>query len=266
MRALGAAAIVTLGLPSAAVAADYGGGTPADAGLTLVAVRTADDGSARVSAKVAAGCGVGNATRAVQVAADGTLGFSATVRRGAGDGVRQTTRIALSGQLAGASASGTVTARLTFRRGGRVVERCSTTRAWTARAAAAEPAAGAPAAGGAYYGLTSQTEPFVLRVDAAAARVRTAAFEYVQRCRREPFEWENITPGAAIAADGTFRLRERFSIRWKEGRERYRVKVDGRFTTTGVSGTLSVSSVLRSPGGRVLDRCRTGRTTFAAVL
>jgi len=266
MRALGAAALVTLGLPAAAGAADYGGGTPADLGLTLVSVRTAVDGSARVGAKVAAGCGVGNVTRAVQLAADGTFGFSATVRRGAGDGVRQTTRIALSGQVTSASASGTVTARLTFRRGGRVVERCSATRAWSARAAAAEPAAGPPVSAGAYYGLTSQRAPFVLRVDPAATRVRTAAFEYVQTCRREPFEWENITPGAPVAADGTFRLRERFSFRWKEGRERYRVKVDGRFTTTGVSGTLSVSSVLRSPSGRVVDRCRTGRTTFAAVL
>jgi hypothetical protein len=274
MRALGAAVLVTLALPAAAGATDYGGGTVPDSvrqanrQLTLVALRTADDGSARVSARVAVGCGVGKVARAVRPAADGTFGFSATVRRRAG-GVRQTSRIALSGQLTAAGAAGTVTARVTFRRGGRVVERCSATRAWTARAAAAEPAPAPPAAGGAYYGLTNQTGrpyAFVLRVDPTAARVRTAAFEYVQRCTRGPFEWENITPGAAIAADGTFRLRERFSVRWKQGRERYRVKVDGRFTTTGVSGTLTVSSVLRSPSGRVIDRCGTGRRTFAAVL
>ena len=60
----------------------------------------------------------------------------------------------------------------------------------------------------------------------------------------------------ALAADGSFSLRERFSYTWGDGRERYRVKVDGHVTATGVTGTLSVSSVLRSPGGRVLDRCR----------
>ena len=44
------------------------------------------------------------------------------------------------------------------------------------------------------------------------------------------------------------------------------MKVDGRFTPSGVNGTLSVSSVLRSPSGRVLDRCRTGPVAFAALL
>ena len=47
---------------------------------------------------------------------------------------------------------------------------------------------------------------------------------------------------------------------------RYRVRVNGRFTPNGVSGTLSVRSVLRSSSGRVLDRCRTGRVSFAAML
>jgi hypothetical protein len=151
-----------------------------------------------------------------------------------------------------------------------VVARCASgARAWQARAAAAEPAAAPPQAGGAYHGLTDQRGrpfAFVLRVAPNAARVRTVAFDYRMRCRRGGFEWENITPGAGIRPDGTFALRERFTLRWQEGRETYRVKVDGRFTTTGVSGTLSVSSVLRSAGGRVTDRCTTGRQTFAALL
>ncbi len=53
---------------------------------------------------------------------------------------------------------------------------------------------------------------------------------------------------------------------WAEGLERYRVKIDGTFTPSGVQGTLSIRSVLRSPSGRVLERCRTGRVTFAALL
>jgi hypothetical protein len=277
-RAVAAAAGLAVAFPVAAHAADYGGGTAPDSvrranrQLTLVAVRTFDDGSARVGAKVAVGCGLGGVTRPVQIAPDGTFAFNATVRsRVPGQrGVRQTARIALSGQVTGAAASGTVSARLTFRRGGRVVGRCSSgARAWQAHAAAAEPTAGPPQPDGAYHGLTGQSGrpyPFVLRVDPGAARVQTAVFEYRQRCQRSPFEWENITPGAPIRPDGSFSLRERFTYRWAEGRERYRVKVDGRFTTTGVSGTLSVSSVLRSPGGRVLDRCTTRRQTFAAVL
>jgi hypothetical protein len=274
-RALAVAAGLTLAFPAAAHAADYGGGTTPDSvaranrQLTLVGIRTFDDGTARVAVKVAAGCGVGAATQSVQLAADGTFSFQATVRRRRG-GVRQISRLALSGHVTGASAAGSVTARVTFRRRGRVVARCrSGTRAWQARAAAAEPAAAPPQPGGAYHGLTGQSGrpfAFVLRVAPNAARVRTAAFDYRIRCRRGSFEWENITPGARIQPDGGFALRERFTLRWQEGRETYRVKVDGRFTTMGVSGTLSVSSVLRSAGGRVTDRCTTGRQTFAALL
>ena len=142
-------------------------------------------------------------------------------------------------------------------------------RTWQARAAAAEPSGAAPRPDGAYHGLTPHAArplPFVLRVDPRGRRVRTAAFDYRQRCRGGAFEWENVTPGAPIRADGSFRLREAFTYGWEQGRERYRVRVDGRFTPNGVSGTLSVSSVLRSPGGRVLDRCTTGRRPFAALL
>lgn len=274
-RALVAAAGVALALPAAAHATDYGGGTAPDSvaranrQLTLVAIRAFDDGTARVAVKVAAGCGVGGATRRFQLTADGTFSFAATVRRRR-DGVRQISRLALSGQITGASAAGTVGARVTFRRRGRVVARCdSGARAWQARAAAAEPAAAPPQAGGAYHGLTAQNGrpfAFVLRVAPNGARLRTAAFEYRMRCRRGAFEWENITPGARIRPDGSFALRERFTLRWQEGRETYRVKVDGRFTATGVSGTLSVSSVLRARSGHVTDRCTTGRRSFAALL
>jgi hypothetical protein len=268
MRALAAGAVLLL-FPAAAGAADYGGGTAPDSvrranqQLTLIAFRMADDGSGRASVKVAAGCGVAKATRAIGLAADGTFTMETTVRRRVGDGVRQRSAITMTGQIVGHVASGTVRARVTFRRGGRVVERCdSGTREWNARAAGA---ATGPA-GAAFYGLTNQTgRPFPIVVSVGSSRVRVAAFDYGMRCRRGGFEWENITPGGPVAAGGTFSLRERFSRRWDEGRERFRVKVDGQLSATGVSGTLSVTSVLRSPGGRVLDRCTTGRRTFAAL-
>jgi hypothetical protein len=267
-RVLAAAAGLLLALPAAASATDYGGGTAPDSvaranrQLTLVGLRIGDDGSGRAIVKVAAGCGVARATREIALAADGTFTLETTVRRRAGGGVRQISRIALSGQLAGPAGSGTVRARVTFRRRGRVVERCdSGSRPWNARAPGAAGAGGA-----AYHGLTSQTgRPFAFVLSAAGSRVRVAAFDYRMRCRRGGFEWENITPGGQIAADGTFSLRERFSRVWQEGRERFRVKVDGQVTASAVTGTLSVSSILRSRGGRVIDRCTTGRRTFSAV-
>jgi hypothetical protein len=273
-----AAALIVAALPAAAQAADYAGGTvPATKGssgrqLTLVGIRTAADGTARVSVKVAT-CIVATVARRVPVAADGTFALDMIVRGRVREDrrLRQRTRMRMSGVLAGTAASGTVRADVRLTRRGRTINRCTSgTRAWQARAAVAEPTAAAPQANGAYHGLTSQAQgrplAFLLRVDPRARRVRTTAFEYRQRCRRGGFSWENITPGARIAADGSFRLRERFSFRWIEGLERFRVRVDGHFTTSGVTGTLSVTSVLRSPSGRVLDRCSTGRLGFAALL
>jgi hypothetical protein len=270
MRALAAGALLMLGFPAAAGATDYGGGTAPDSvrrandQLTLVGFRMADDGTGRAIVKVAAGCGVAKVTHDIGLAPDGSFAFEATRTRRVGSGVRQRSEVTMAGQIVGAFASGTVSARVTFLRGGRVLERCdSGTRDWNARAAGA-PGAGSPPGG--YYGVTSQTgRPFPFTLSLGGTRVQVAAFDYRMRCRQGGFEWENITPGGRLAADGTFSLRERFSRRWPDGRERFRVKVDGRFTPSGVSGTLSVSSILRSPGGRVLDRCTTGRRTFAAI-
>ena len=79
--------------------------------------------------------------------------------------------------------------------------------------------------------------------------------------------WYGYTPGGPIRAGGTFRLRERFAYRYRDATERFRVRVDGRFTTSGVSGTFSVKATARARGsGRVVGRCRTGRQSFAAGL
>ncbi len=268
MRALAAAGAVLLLFPAAVGAADYGGGTAPDSvrrandQLTLVGFRMADDGSGRAIVKVAAGCGAAKAARDIGLAADGTFALEVTKTERVGGGVRQRSEITMSGQIVGPIASGTVSARVTFRRGGRVLERCNSgTREWNARAAGAATSPGA-----AYYGLTSETaRPFPIVLSTGGSRVRVAAFDYRMRCRRGGYEWENITPGGALAGDGTFSLRERFSRRYAEGRERFRVKVDGQVTATGVTGTLSVTSVLRSPSGRVLDRCSTGRRTFSGL-
>ena len=268
MRALTAGALLLLTFPAGAGATDYGGGTApdsvarADRQLTLVALRVADDRPGRAAVKVAAGCGLVKANHEIGVAADGTFGYETTENGGTVGGVQRSSVLTLSGQIVGPVASGTVRARLTFRRRGRVIERCdSGVREWNARAAGATTGAGA-----AYYGLTSQTRrPFPLVFSVGGSRVQVAAFDYRMRCRRGGFASENITPGGPIAPDGTFSLNEQFTRRWREGRERFRVRLEGQVTPAGVSGTLSVSSVLRSPGGRVIDRCTTGRQTFSAV-
>jgi hypothetical protein len=212
-------------------------------------------------------------TTRVTPGADGRFTARALTRSSVGDGVRRTARFKMSGRLVGTAASGTASVRLTFRHRGRVTARCrSGGRSWQARAASPQPTPAAPRPNAGYYGLTTQGVgrpfPFVLKVGPSGRRVQTATFDYHQRCKRRAFEFDNVTPGARIAADGTFRLHERFTINYAEGNERYRVAVTGQFTTSGVTGTLSVKSVLRSRGAkhRVIDRCSTGSVSFVAAV
>jgi hypothetical protein len=279
MRLVLGVMLLTMAWPAAAQATDYGGGTAPDSfnrtkgRLTLVGIRTNDTGRAQIRVGVSARCGITRLRYPVQLNPDGTFAFAVNVqphRLRDNQSVRQRARIAMSGQVTGTTASGTARARIVQRRGGRVIARCrSGNRPWQARVASAETMPASTQPNGAYFGLTSQRRvpfPIVLRVAPNARRVRVAVFDYRQRCRKGFWEWENITPSGPIGSDGRFRLRERFTFRWTEGPERYRVRVNGQFTPSGVHGTLTVTSVLRSHSGRVLDRCRTGRVTFAAVL
>jgi hypothetical protein len=276
---VGTTLIAVVGPVAAAEAADFGGGTPVDSlrraqrQFTLVGLRPGASGKVRVWLRVAARCGEAGITGRVQINPDGTFALAGTTRGSIGNGVRRTARFRMSGRALGTAASGRASVRLTFRRHGRVTARCrSGGRTWQARVASPQPTHAPPRANGAYYGLTTQGVgrpfPFVVKVGPSGRRVQTATFDYRQRCKRRVFEFDNVTPGARIAADGTFRLRERFTIHYADGNERYRVAVTGQFTTSGVTGTLSVKSVLRSRAGshRVLDRCSTGSVSFAAAL
>jgi hypothetical protein len=270
MKTVAAAALLALAWPAAARAADAGGGTPSTsargyrAQLTLVTMRTAADGAAVVRATVPARCGVAHVTRAgVVVAADGSFAFTATVRDRAPEDrrVHRIARVKVSGNVIGA-VRGTVSATIRLVRRGRTVDRCSSgARAWQARAAAAEPVAGPAHPATAYYGLTAQpARPHALVLRVGSGRVQTLAFQYRLPCTDRVVETDNVTPGGAIAADGTFHLRERFTVHYANGDERFRVKVDGRFTTGGANGTLSV----RSTFGQ--DHCATGAVSWAAAL
>jgi hypothetical protein len=273
MRALAAAALLALAGPAAARAADVGGGTAPSSvrdyrrQLTLLTIRQATDGSAIVRATIAARCGVAHVKRSgVRIGPDGSFAFTATVRDHPPEDprVRRVAAVAIHGRFAAPVVAGTANARIKRVRHGRVVERCTSgARTWQARAPAPQTVAGSPRANGAYYGLAAQSgrpRSVLLGVGPSAKRVRAAAFEYRLACRHRTFERDNVMGGGPIAADGTFSLRERFTVRYANGNERVRVKVDGRFTPAGANGTLSVRSTF---GG---DHCATGVVRWAAAL
>jgi hypothetical protein len=278
MRAIAAAALLALASPAAARAADLGGGTASDSlrgyrsQLTVVTLRTEADGrSAVVRVLVPARCGVAAiARRGVAIAPDGSFAFAATARDRAPEDprVRRIASVLVSGRIVGTAVTGTASARVRLVLHGRTVDRCTTGgRAWQARTPLAEPVSGPPRAESAYYGLTAQParpHGLVLRVGPGATRIQTAAFQYRLACGGRAFERDNITPGGPIAADGTFHLSERFTLRYSTGFERFRVKVDGQFTPAGANGTLSVRSVYHH--GSAETRCATGAVRWAAAL
>jgi hypothetical protein len=279
MRALAAAALLALAGPAAARAADAGGGTAPDSvgdyrgRLTLVTIRQAVAGSAIVRATIAARCGVAHVTRRdVKVAADGSFSLATTVRDHPPEDprVRRVATVAISGRTVAPVVAGTATARVKLVRHGRVVERCrSGRRTWQARAATPQAVAGPPRANASYYGLAAQggrPRAVLLRVSPSARRIRAAAFEYRLGCHHRTFERDNVMAGGPIAGDGTFDLRERFTLRYANATERFRVRFRGRFTPAGVTGALSVSSVARSLSGAEIDRCRTGSVTYGGSL
>jgi hypothetical protein len=99
-----------------------------------------------------------------------------------------------------------------------------------------------------------------------ATQVLTTVMGYVKYCR-EPFPMANFSPTVPIRRDGTFAIRERFTQRFTDAVERSRLRIEGRFTAGGVTGTFRVRSVARRPrSGRVFDRCDTGTRRFTAVV
>ena len=73
-------ATIAMAWPAAAHAADYGGGTAPESlsrssrQLTMVGIRTTDDGRARITLMVSARCGFGAVRNTVALNPDGTFG------------------------------------------------------------------------------------------------------------------------------------------------------------------------------------------------
>jgi len=282
VRSLLLAVVALLAAPGAAgaqaVTGDYGGGAvggdpargyhgPGTVWLSAVA----NPGSARIAGAASLGCGLARFDARAALAADGSFSFT-RVRRWRDGRTRLRAVVTVRGRFVGEAASGTVRARLRTRRGGRTA-RCSTgpERPWQLRIPVAGTPPGAPAPAATYHGLLAQIpdvpQPFVLRTSDDGTRVAIAIFAYQRTCRRSAPYFNNLTPGAAIAPDGSFRLRERFRVTYTDAVERFRVRVDGAFSATRVQGTLRVTSVARSRRtGRVTDRCDTGDVGFGAHL
>ncbi len=272
---LGALAALTLPAPAPGqvpAAATFGGGAIAGPGKTLgrpgdreVALRTSADGTkARVRAVSVVRCGRRLAEvsgmRTVAVAADGTFARRMRVRAG-----RFTHRIDIAGTIAGQRATGTMTAAV-LRRGRRV---CGRTGRWRAIVPPEFPSEGDD---------TSPTWAGVVRQRGAAeplgVMVRTLDSPELARvvigmqirCRRAASYYVTHYTSPADYSIGEFEVTDRFVLRTARTVERVSTKLTAFAVSVGFTGTVRSTSVVRSRRtGRVVDRCGTGRVTWAAA-
>ena len=265
----------------APAAADYAGGNVVDAdpgkrfngrvGDSAVSLSVSENGSNIQAAIVVLHACRGGAYEVssggqAPVASDGT--FSVPMRRTFRDGRTKVSETAtLTGKLEGARASGTLTS--TSRRDKR---RCKGSATWTAvqppRPSAAPTA---PVVGALLLGVITRANrlPYqvLMRLTADGKRIRRMNLNLPWTCDGRESVLTFYELGSAIRPDGTFTYTMPFVGRFSRTIERGRVRVNGQFTADGATGTVEVSSTVRSRRGKrgVIDRCKSGRRVFAAI-
>jgi hypothetical protein len=182
-----------------------------------------------------------------------------------------TGRATMTGRVSGGRVTGTVRVRL-FQDGRRVCQGSVSVAAVSAQTLGTAPAAPSPGAT-LMAPIASPTRylggSFVLRVAGDGRRIVATNGQAFTRCRRSRFNAlsePNYSPGFPIAPDGSFVFTERYTLRYSDALERVTYRVEGRFVAGGATGTVRVSSVVRSRRTRrTVDACESGPLAFSAV-
>jgi hypothetical protein len=248
-------------------------GRNGDANISLI---TRDDaGAAFVVASALHPCGTftGQAygSGETPLAPDGSFTMTSNQRSGSGRR-RVTVQMTVTGRIEGDRATGTVSS-VTSVAGRRV---CGGQTTFTSFRGGPPPGAGPalPAPGSILRGTVAPAArslyDIVFRVSADGRSITRANVSLPYNCRRRRGRRQQGSQifyerGGTINADGTFRLSDTYRLRWRQGVERGRVTIQGRFVEGGAIGTVQMSSTTRK-GRSVYDRCVSGRQPFAARL
>jgi hypothetical protein len=269
-----AVAIAGLVAPATAAATEYGGGVVGSTSkIVLVGLRTVGN-KIQVEVEASPSCGKSSdhATFDLRtpLAANGTFSDSVTVHPTKSRSVKLEI---FNGSVAGDHASGQLTLSSSTKVGRKTVSCTTGLVAWQARAVVMAPSgAASPQAGATYNGTTSQINafapsPFALLVSADGQQVTRTVFPYRQRCTHGSISYTYVSPAAAIKADGSFAVTEKFTQRTGGIVEKFKAEVSGKFAGNGATGSIRVQSTRRSKKtGKVVATCDTKTFTWGAIL
>jgi hypothetical protein len=215
----------------------------------------------------------------VRISADGSFSGTGPVKSEVADGTFEfrgkLSRVALGGRSLDA-ARGTGRVRFAFRPDATRTHACDTAQVeWQARTTPKVTGKARPKNGGTYYGNTSDTLPFVMRVSPDGKQIVQAAALFVLDCnnRVEPILDAEIAPATPIGRSGSFVSVERSeeTVRaaelWGEGSVmKYVAVFHGKFGTWAVRGGLTVKATVTARDGTTVDICASRPLSFAASL
>ena len=241
----------------------------------VLSIRAGTDGRIGVDGQIYARCGLGTISGNGRIGSEGRFTLRGSVTRRPLVGTRNTSTFVVRGTLTADGGTGTANVRLRVRTKGRATRSCSSrTVTWTVRRPADVGALAPGPAETTLYGVTSQRSSrarhgIVLHAASGGRRIERAMFGYRAKCDRGRIvesDDVNISPEFDVAADGAFRVVERFKTTFADVIVRTTVVLRGGFDAAGnAAGRLSVTErhASRRSGKRV-DVCATGTRSWSA--
>ncbi len=273
VAALAGAAGVAVAQSPAPPSGDFGGGAiglPVDEDTVakdmLLSIRALASGRIGVDGQLYTACGQATIRGRTRLASDGSF----TLR---GEAARST--FTVRGRLTPEGGTGTARATFRVRTRRRASRTCrSRTVTWTVRRPEALAAPAPAPAEATLFGLTSQNganarRPIVLHVTKGGRAIERLVLGFRARCERRRVVVSddiNYSPEFDVAADGSFRVVERFKLTYSDVIQRSTIVVRGQFDEAGaVAGRLSVTQrYTNRRNGRRVDLCRTGTQSWSA--
>lgn len=241
----------------------------------LLSIRTRSGGRLGIHGQIYARCGLATISGTAKLSSGGRFTLRGDVTRKPLVGTRNTSAFVVRGTLTPDGGEGTARVKLRVRTKGRATRSCaSRTVRWTVRRSGAAGAAAPAPAERTLYGLTAQTaaaakHAIVLHAASGGRRIERAAFGYRTNCDRGRILEShdvNISPEFDVAADGSFRLVERFGSKFADVIVRTTVVLRGQFDAAGnAAGKLAVTErYANRRNGKRVDVCTTGTRSWSA--